>query len=116
MKKTSIDSGIFYRNLNIPKIKCGDSVSVTMYLDRPSGPLKTRKKTQKDPIQVFSGIVISISASKTKLNSMITVRRMSKEGGVERSFLLNSPWLKSIKNLGNSNVRRAKLYYTRKNS
>jgi ribosomal protein L19 len=116
MKFTSTNSDLFYKNLNNSTIKCGDSVSVTMYLDRPSGSLKTRKKTQKDPIQTFSGIVISISASKTKLNSMITVRRMSKEGGVERSFLLHSPWLKSIKNLGNSNIRRAKLYYTRKNS
>jgi large subunit ribosomal protein L19 len=114
MKRTSTDSGIFHRNVTIPRIKCGDSVSVTNYLDRPSELLKIRKKNRKDPIQTFSGIVISTSASETELNAMITVRRMSTEGGVERSFLLHSPWLKSIKNLGSSSVRRAKLYYTRK--
>jgi len=116
MKFTSVDSGIFYRNKNIPRIKCGDSVSVTMYLDRPSSSIKSRKKKQKEAIQTFSGIVISTSASETNLNATITVRRISKEGGVERSFLLHSPWLKSIKNLGSSSVHQAKLYYTRKRS
>ena len=49
----------------------------------------------------------------TKIDSTITVRKMFQGGGTEKVFLLNSPWIKSIKVLSRSKVRRAKLYYLR---
>ena len=42
-----------------------------------------------------------------------TVRKISNNVGVERSFPFNSPVVDSIKVLGHSKVRRAKLYYLR---
>ena len=38
---------------------------------------------------------------------------MFQGGGTEKVFVLNSPWIKSIEVLGNSVVKRAKLYYLR---
>ena len=38
---------------------------------------------------------------------------MFQGGGIEKVFLLNSPWVKEIKNLSSSTVRRGKLYYLR---
>lgn len=113
MKLTSMDRDLFYKNSNISRLECGDSVRVTMYLDRLIEITKVRSKIQKDSIQVFSGVVIAKSASSTAVNAMITVRRMFKEGSIERFFLLHSPWLKSIKKVESSSICRAKLYYTR---
>ena len=38
---------------------------------------------------------------------------MFQGGGTEKVFVLNSPWVKSIEILGNSIIRRSKLYYLR---
>ena len=38
---------------------------------------------------------------------------MFQGGGTEKVFLLNSPWIKSIKILGKAKVRKSKLYYLR---
>ena len=34
-------------------------------------------------------------------------------GGIEKVFLLNSPWIKDITVVSRAQVRRAKLYYLR---
>ena len=41
---------------------------------------------------------------------------MFQGGATEKVFLLNSPWIKNIEVLGNSVVRRSKLYYLRDRS
>jgi large subunit ribosomal protein L19 len=63
--------------------------------------------------QPFEGIVISIKGSGE--NKMFTVRKIAADGiGVERIWPLNSPWIEKIKVLRKGKVRRAKLYYLRK--
>ena len=38
---------------------------------------------------------------------------MFQGGGIEKVFVLNSPWIKSIEVLKRAKVKRAKLYYLR---
>jgi large subunit ribosomal protein L19 len=38
---------------------------------------------------------------------------MFQGGGIEKVFILNSPWIKSINVVSKAKVRRAKLYYLR---
>lgn len=38
---------------------------------------------------------------------------MFQGGGIEKVFVLNSPWIKKIEVLRRSKVKRAKLYYLR---
>ena len=38
---------------------------------------------------------------------------MFQGGGIEKVFVLNSPWIKEIKILRRAKVKRAKLYYLR---
>ena len=71
------------------------------------------EKKEKERIQAFEGVDISKHLSSKKIESTITVRKMFPGGGTEKVFLLNSPWIKSIDVLGNSIVRRSKLYYLR---
>ena len=48
------------------------------------------------------------------INENFTLRRIASHGiGVERTFLLHSPRLDSIKVIRHGKVRRAKLYYLR---
>ena len=42
-----------------------------------------------------------------------TVRKMFQGGGVEKVFLLNSPWIKEITVISKAKIKRAKLYYLR---
>jgi len=66
----------------------------------------------KDRIQIFEGIVIGIKGS--GINKTFTVRKISFNNvGVERTFLINSPVIQSIKKVNKGIVRRAKLYYLR---
>ena len=51
---------------------------------------------------------------KITVNSTITVRKMFQGGGIEKVFLLNSPWIKSITVSSSAKIKRAKLYYLRK--
>ena len=66
---------------------------------------------QKERIQIFSGVVISRSASGTR--EMFAVRRIVAGEGVERKFPLHSPRIAKIVVKRSSDVRRAKLYFLR---
>ena len=96
----------------IPKITVGDKVKVTIYLELPKN-LGENEKKGKERIQAFEGVVISKHLASNKIDSTITVRKMFQGGGTEKVFVLNSPWVKSIEILGNSIIRRSKLYYLR---
>jgi large subunit ribosomal protein L19 len=112
LQNNDLSLDVFYKNENIPKIILGDKVKIFIYLELPEA-VEDEKKKDKERIQAFEGVVISRHLSSKKIDSTITVRKMFPGGGIEKVFLLNSPWLKSIEILSNSIVRRSKLYYLR---
>jgi len=109
-KLTGLD--LFYKKENLPTISVGDKVRVVIYLELPKKVAEDEKK-EKERIQAFEGVVISRHLSNKKIEATITVRKMFQGGGIEKVFVLNSPWIKSIEVLGSSVIRRSKLYYLR---
>ncbi len=66
----------------------------------------------KERIQLFQGMVIKRSRGKGP-NATFTVRKVSYNIGVERTFLLHSPRIAKIEVMSRGRVRRAKLFYLR---
>ena len=66
----------------------------------------------RERIQLFEGVVISRSGGGVR--ETFTVRRVSYNVGVERTFPVHSPRLDKIEVVRKGVVRRAKLYYLRK--
>ena len=62
-------------------------------------------------IQNFEGVVIRKRGSGP--GASFTVRRISHEIGVERTFLINSPGIDAVETVRRGKVRRARLYYLR---
>jgi large subunit ribosomal protein L19 len=91
-----------YLKDDVPSFKAGDKVKVN---------LKIREEN-KERVQSFEGIVIKMQGS--GINKTFTVRKISFNIGVERTFLINSPMIQSINKINTGIVRRAKLYYLRK--
>lgn len=102
---------IFYKDETLPTINVGDTVRVTIYLELPKGDDDGKKG--KERIQTYEGVVISTHGAKQYVDSTITVRKMFQGGGIEKVFLLNSPWIKDINVMMAAKVRRSKLYYLR---
>jgi large subunit ribosomal protein L19 len=65
----------------------------------------------KERVQVFQGNVIGRSGS--GLQETFTVRKISYQVGVERTFPVHSPIVAKLEVLKRGDVRRAKLYYLR---
>lgn len=86
---------------DLPAFNAGDTVDVH-YLIREG---------DKERIQVFSGTVIKISG--TGVRRSFLVRRLVSGQGVERTFPLHSPRVKSIEVTSRGKARRARLYYLR---
>ena len=104
-----------FKNLtchNRPPIQVGDKVKVVVYLELSKENTDVKSK-EKERLQIFEGIVISKHLSVSEIDATITVRKMFQMGGVEKVFLLNSPWIKRIDVVGRSLVRKSKLYYLR---
>lgn len=92
-----------YLKKDLPTIAIGDSVSVSM---------KIIEGNNRERIQRFEGLVIAQSGTGTGYT--VTVRKESSGVGVERVFLLHSPFVHEIKVLATgADVRKAKLYYLR---
>jgi len=87
---------------DIPEFRAGDTVRVHV---------KVVEGT-RERIQLFEGVVISRSG--TGVRETFTVRRVSYNVGVERTFPVHSPRLDKIEVVRKGVVRRAKLYYLRK--
>lgn len=87
---------------DIPAFKPGDTVRVHV---------KVVEGT-RERIQLFEGVVISRSGG--GIRETFTVRRVSYNVGVERTFPVHSPRLDKIEVVRKGVVRRAKLYYLRK--
>ncbi|NLZ92452.1 MAG: 50S ribosomal protein L19 [Firmicutes bacterium] len=86
---------------DLPLISPGDTVRVHVKVVEG-----TRERTQ-----IFEGVVIKKQGS--GLRETFTVRRISYNVGVERTFPLHSPKIEKIEVVRHGVVRRAKLYYLR---
>ncbi|MDP9316093.1 MAG: 50S ribosomal protein L19 [Chloroflexota bacterium] len=87
---------------DVPEFGVGDTVRVSVRV----------VEGERERLQDFEGIVIRRRAG--GINENFTVRRIGAHGiGVERTFLLHSPRVETIKLVRRGKVRRAKLYYLR---
>jgi large subunit ribosomal protein L19 len=86
---------------NIPDFRAGDTVKVHVNIIEG-----TRSR-----IQVFQGVVIGRSGEGVR--ETFTVRKVSFQVGVERTFPVHSPVIDHIEVVTRGAVRRAKLYYLR---
>ena len=102
---------ILYKKENLPNLSVGDTVRVTIYLELPKE--ESDGKKEKERTQAFEGVIISKHRNMKYVGSTITVRKMFQGVGIEKIFLVNSPWIKDIKTVSRAKVRRAKLYYLR---
>ncbi len=72
---------------------------------------------EKKRTQVFQGVIIRVKGRKTLHNrSNFTVRKVSYQVGVERTFLYNSPRLLKVEVVMPGKVRQSRLYYMRQRS
>jgi len=71
------------------------------------------KEGEKERVQVFEGIVISVKGKQSS-SPMATIRRVSFGTGVEITVPVHSPAISKIEIVKQAKVRRAKLYYLRK--
>ena len=88
-------------NENIDAFTPGDTVQVGVRVTEAN-----RTRTQ-----VFEGVVIRSRGGGP--GASFTVRRVSYEIGVERTFMLHSPNVEYVKLMRRGRVRRARLYYLR---
>lgn len=90
-----------YLKKDIPKFNVGDTVHVYVKI----------KEEEKTRTQVFDGTVIKKKG--TGVRATFMVRRISYGEGVERIFLIHSPFIDKVVVKKKGSVRRAKLYYLR---
>lgn len=90
-----------YLKKDAPKFNVGDTVLVHVKI----------KEEDKTRIQVFDGIVIRKKGAGVR--ATFTVRRVSYGEGLERTFLIHSPFIDKVVVKKKGSVRRAKLYYLR---
>jgi large subunit ribosomal protein L19 len=86
---------------DIPAFRVGDTVNVHVNIIEGN----------RSRVQVFKGIVIRRSGESVR--ETFTVRKVSFQVGVERTFPVHSPVIDKIEVLTRGAVRRAKLYFLR---
>jgi large subunit ribosomal protein L19 len=86
---------------DIPDFRAGDTVKVHVNIIEGN----------RSRIQVFQGVVIGRSGEGVR--ETFTVRKVSFQVGVERTFPVHSPIIDRIEIVTRGDVRRAKLYYLR---
>ena len=86
---------------DIPDFRVGDTVNVHVNIIEGN----------RSRVQVFKGIVIRRSGESVR--ETFTVRKVSFQVGVERTFPVHSPVLEKIEVVTRGAVRRAKLYFLR---
>ena len=86
---------------DLPDFRPGDTVKVHVRVVEGT----------RERIQIFQGIVIRRQGSGVR--ETFTVRKVSFNVGVERTFPVHSPILANIDVVTRGDVRRAKLYYLR---
>ena len=86
---------------DIPSFRAGDTVKVHARV----------VEGNRSRVQVFQGVVIRRSGDGVR--ETFTVRKISFQVGVERTFPVHSPVIDHIEVVTRGDVRRAKLYYLR---
>ncbi|MCU1526987.1 MAG: ribosomal protein, partial [Frondihabitans sp.] len=86
---------------DIPDFRAGDTVKVHVNI----------VEGNRSRIQVFQGVVIG--RQNEGVRETFTVRKVSFQVGVERTFPVHSPVIDHIELVSRGDVRRAKLYYLR---
>jgi len=86
---------------DIPDFRVGDTVKVHVNIIEGN----------RSRVQVFQGAVIRRSGHGVR--ETFTVRKISFQIGVERTFPVHSPVIEKIELVSRGDVRRAKLYYLR---
>ena len=89
---------------DIPEFSSGDTVKVNVRII----------ENGKQRIQAFQGVVMERRGS--GISATFTVRKMSGNIGVERTWAVNNPVIASIEVLKFGKVRRNKIYYLRNRS
>jgi len=87
----------------IPEIRPGYTVRVHQKV----------KEGEKERVQIFEGLVISLHCGETPTDNSFLVRRVVEGVGVEKVFPLLSPNIVKIDVVKVANVRRAKLFFLR---
>jgi large subunit ribosomal protein L19 len=88
-------------NPKVEEFRPGDTVRVSTMV----------KEGDRQRTQVFEGVVIRKRGNGP--GSSFTVRRVTQEIGVERTFLLYSPVVEAVEVVRKGVVRRARLHYLR---
>ncbi|MEN3046596.1 MAG: 50S ribosomal protein L19 [Candidatus Hydrothermales bacterium] len=96
---------------DIPEFKAGDTVRVHVKITELKEDPKTKKMVEKTRIQPFEGVVLERRGS--GLSETFTVRRVTQGIGVERTFLINSPFIEKIEVVRRGKVRKAKIFWIR---
>ena len=86
---------------DVPDFRSGDTVKVHVNI----------VEGNRSRIQVFQGIVIRRSGEGVR--ETFTVRKVTFQVGVERTFPIHSPVIEKIELVSKGQVRRAKLYFLR---
>ena len=86
---------------DIPEFKAGDTLKVYVKI----------KEGDKFRVQLFEGVCIARKGS--GISETFTVRKISYQVGVERTFPVHSPIIYRIEVAKIGKVRRAKLHYLR---
>ena len=86
---------------DIPEFKAGDTLKVYVKI----------QEGDKFRVQVFEGVCIARKGS--GISETFTVRKISYQVGVERTFPVHSPIIDRIEVAKIGKVRRAKLHYLR---
>lgn len=88
---------------NVPVIRPGYTVAVHEKI----------REGDKDRVQIFEGLVISVHNGHTPTDASFTVRRIASGIGVEKVFPLRSPVISRIEVKKVAKIRRAKLFFLR---
>lgn len=97
----SIERNYQKNKSDIPSFVPGDTIRMEIKV----------REGEKERLQAFEGVVIARRYAGLREN--FTVRKISYGVGVERTFLLHSPSIASIKVMRRGKVARGKLYYLR---